>query len=125
MTPLCVSFSLLIEDQGLVGLSAISDPFDSNRFMLCPWAMSFLSKVVPCPFASCYTWGQKKLDTTERLSLHLVLASARLLQSCPAFCDPWTVARQVPLPTGFSTRGYWSGLICTPPGDLPFTSLRL
>ena len=77
MAPLCVAFSLLIEDQGLVGLSAISDPFYSNRFMLCPWAMSFLSKVVPCPFASCYTWGQKKLDTTEWLSLHLVLASAR------------------------------------------------
>ena len=37
-----VSFSLL-EDQGLVkvNLSAILDPFDSNLFMLCPWAMSF------------------------------------------------------------------------------------
>ena len=33
--PLVVSFSLLIEDQGLVkaDLSAIVDPFDSNRFM--------------------------------------------------------------------------------------------
>ena len=29
-----------IEDQGLV-LSAILVPFDSNWFMLCPWAMSF------------------------------------------------------------------------------------
>ena len=35
MAPLGVSFSLLIEDQGLV-LSAILIPFDSNRFMLCP-----------------------------------------------------------------------------------------
>ena len=71
MELLSVSFSLLIEDQGLVGLSAILDPFDSNWFMLCPWAMS---------------WGRKKLDMTERLSLHLMLASARLLQSCPALC---------------------------------------
>ena len=44
MAPLGVSFSLLIEDQGLV-LSAILIPFDSNWFMLCPWTMS-----CPAPF---------------------------------------------------------------------------
>ena len=73
MAPLGVSFSLLIEDQGLVKVDwfALLDPFRSNWFMLCPWAMS---------------WGRKKLDMTERLSLHLMLASARLLQSCPALC---------------------------------------
>ena len=38
MAPLGVSFSLLIEDQGLVevDLSTILDPFDSNQFILCP-----------------------------------------------------------------------------------------
>ena len=38
MVPLGVSFSLLIEDQGLieVDLSGILDPFDSNQFTLCP-----------------------------------------------------------------------------------------
>ena len=50
MAPQCVSFSLLIEDQGLVGLSAILDPFDSNWFMLCPWAMSFFQKLCPASF---------------------------------------------------------------------------
>ena len=41
MAPLGVSFSLLIEAQGLikVNLSDILDPFDSNHFMLCPWAI--------------------------------------------------------------------------------------
>ena len=39
----CV-ISLLIEDQGL-DLSAILVPFDSNPFMLCPWAMSFFQKL--------------------------------------------------------------------------------
>ena len=34
------------------------------------------------------------------------------------FVTPWTVARQAPLPTGFSRQGYWSGLPCPPPGDL-------
>ena len=52
MAPLDVSFSLLIEDQGLikVNLSAILDSFDSYRFMLCPWAMSFFQKLCPVPF---------------------------------------------------------------------------
>ena len=52
MAPLDVSFSLLIKDQGLinVSLSAILDPFDSYRFMLCPWAMSFFQKLCPVSF---------------------------------------------------------------------------
>ena len=38
-----MSFSLQVEDQGLVefDLFAVLDPFDFNLFMLCPWAMSF------------------------------------------------------------------------------------
>ena len=31
----------------------------------------------------------------------------------------WTVARQVPLSMGLSRQGYWNGLPCSPPGDLP------
>ena len=49
MAPLGVSFHLLIEDQGLV-LSVILVPFNSNQFMLCPWAISFLQKLCPAPF---------------------------------------------------------------------------
>ena len=44
-----VSFHLLIEDQGLV-LPAILVPFDSNWFILCPWAMSFFQKLCPALF---------------------------------------------------------------------------
>ena len=32
---------------------------------------------------------------------------------------PRTVARQAPLSMGFSKQDYWSGLPCSPPGDLP------
>ena len=32
---------------------------------------------------------------------------------------PWTVAHQGPLSMGFSGHEYWSGLPCSPPGDLP------
>ena len=31
----------------------------------------------------------------------------------------WTVARQAPLSRGFSRLEYWSGLLCTSPGDVP------
>ena len=30
-----------------------------------------------------------------------------------------TIAGQVPLSMGFSRQVYWSGLPCSPPGDLP------
>ena len=46
------------------------------------------------------------------------------------FATLWTATPQAPLFMGFSRQGYWSGLPCCPPGDLPDpgikpTSLRL
>ena len=35
------------------------------------------------------------------------------------FVTLWSVAYQVPLPVGFSWQGYWNGLPCPPPRDLP------
>ena len=35
------------------------------------------------------------------------------------FATPWTVAHQAPQFMGFSRQGYWSGLPCPSPGDLP------
>ena len=35
------------------------------------------------------------------------------------FVTPWTVACQAPLSMGFCRQEYWSGLPCSPPGDLP------
>ena len=34
------------------------------------------------------------------------------------FAIPWTVACQAPLSVEFSRQEYWSGLPCSPPGDL-------
>ena len=47
-----------------------------------------------------------------------VLFSAKSVQLC-LFVTPWTVAHQAPLSMGFSRQEYWSGLSCSPPGDLP------
>ena len=35
------------------------------------------------------------------------------------FATLWTIACQTPLSMGFSRQGYWSGLPCPTPGDLP------
>ena len=36
-----------------------------------------------------------------------------------ASATPWTVAGLAPLSMGFFRQEYWSGLPCSPPGDLP------
>ena len=36
---------------------------------------------------------------------------------------PWT-AIQAPLSMGFFRQGYWSGLLCPPPGDLPSSGIE-
>ena len=40
------------------------------------------------------------------------------------FVTPWTVAHQAPLSIGFSRPEYWSGLPCSPPGDLPNPGIK-
>ena len=37
---------------------------------------------------------------------------------------PWTVARQSSLSVGFSRQEYWSGLPCSPPGDIPNPGIK-
>ena len=37
---------------------------------------------------------------------------------------PWTVAHQAPLSMEFSSQGYWKGLPCPPPGDLPNPGIK-
>ena len=47
------------------------------------------------------------------------VTTGMLSQSCLTLVTPYTIARQVPLSTGFFRREYWSGLPFPPPGDLP------
>ena len=35
------------------------------------------------------------------------------------FATLWSIACQAPLSMGFFRQEYWSGLPCSPPGDLP------
>ena len=47
------------------------------------------------------------------------LVRARVLSHVQLFAPSWTIARQIPLPMGFSRQKYWNGLPFLPPGDLP------
>ena len=40
------------------------------------------------------------------------------LQSCPILCDPVDCRPPAPLSMGFSRQEHWTGLPCSPPGDL-------
>ena len=47
--------------------------------------------------------------------------------SCSLVSDsmiPWTVAHQAPLSMKLSRQEYWSGLPCSPPGDLPDSGIE-
>ena len=48
-----------------------------------------------------------------------VKVKVKSLSRVQLFGTPWTVARWVPLPMGFSRQEYWSGLPFPPLGDLP------
>ena len=54
----------------------------------------------------------------------LECVSAKSLSRVRLFVTPWTVAHQAPLSRGFSRHGYWSGLPCLSPGDLPNPGIK-
>ena len=45
-------------------------------------------------------------------------------KSCLTLTTSWTVARQAPLPMGFSRQEYWSGLPFPAPGDPPNPQIK-
>ena len=48
---------------------------------------------------------------------------AKSLRLC-CFVTLWTITHQTPLSMGFSWQEYWSGLPCSPPGDLSDTGIE-
>ena len=59
-----------------------------------------------------------------QLLYHCELKWSEVAQSCPALCDPWTVAHQAPPSMGFSRQECWSGLPFPSPGDLPDPGIK-
>ena len=50
---------------------------------------------------------------------------AKLLSHGQLFAIVWAVACQAPLFMAFSRQDYWSGLSCHPPGDVPYSGIKL
>ena len=94
-------------------------------------------KIQPSSLDELGQSSNESLAYTYLLSTKVCLCeSAQQLQSCPTLCNPMdcslpgssvhgflqskkTIAHQAPLSLGFSRQEYWSGLPCSPPGDLP------
>ena len=54
----------------------------------------------------------------------LSLCLSIVIKSYPTLVTPWTVAHQAPLPMGFSRQEYWSGLLFSSSGDLPYPGIE-
>ena len=95
-------------------LSAVLVPFDSNRFMLRPWAMSFFHKLCPAPLPTV-TQVQRG-DSGAGLSLFISLGHhnkvprlgslSEVTQSCPTLCDPTNCS-----PPGSSLHGIFQAKV--------------
>ena len=72
------------------------------------------NKVLLHMIRSQYLWEDFILEPSSRR-----LLCAHSHSRIWLFANPWTVARQAPLSTGFFRQEYCSGLSCPPPGDLP------
>ena len=84
------------------------------------WLVLITKKAKKCKMAIC--------AATQDLSLlfNSLLVKYAIVHVCAQSASrvwlietPWTVAYQVPLSMGFYRQEYWSGLPCSPPGDLP------
>ena len=64
----------------------------------------------------------------EEFTLYLLVWGAcmhgRSLQACLTLLNPWTVAQQATLSMEFSRQEYLSGLLCSPPEDLPDLGIK-
>ena len=72
---------------------------------------------IPCLKTSFLTLQSQQWRKIESLLRYAVLCRFSHVQ---LFVTLWTLAHQAPLFMGFSRQEYWSGLLCLPPGDLPW-----
>ena len=67
------------------------------------------------------------IESSQNLLIDTIVCvcmRAKLPQSSSTLCDPMDSSPPGSLPMGFSRQEYWSGLPCSPPGDLPDPGLE-
>ena len=58
-------------------------------------------------------------ETQPQVACDLSVRVCERFSCVQHFATPRTIACQAPLSMKFSSQEYWSGLPCSPPGDLP------
>ena len=86
--------------------------------------MLFWDKTFSTEFKQGLDPSLKPVLIQRDLSYNLFISVSEVVQSCPALCNPWTVAHQAPPSMGFSRQEYWSGLPFPSPGDLPNPGIK-
>ena len=77
------------------------------------------------PFIHLFSWQLLNADSVLKLCWQCRDVKVKVLLSCSRlFVPPRTIARQAPLSVGFSGQEYWSGLPCSPPGNLPHPGME-
>ena len=66
----------------------------------------------------CHTHISYSLGNGPEYGTHTLTHTACVC-TIQLFVTPWTVAHQAPLSMGFFRQEYWSGLPCSPAGNLP------
>ena len=84
------------------------------------WRQEWIQVCKPCLYTIWGTFFNKHNFINAN-----VLCYAYSLSHGQLFVTPWSVAHQAPLSMGFPWQEYWSGLPCTPPGDLPNPGIEL
>ena len=104
-----------IEINNFVAADVIAIP--SNTLMYLHMENLRLNEVAWCAYDEQQSKKRPKISSRKPsvfLPIYLVCMHAKLLQLCPALCDPMDCT-----PPGPSVHGYWRGILCSPPGDLP------
>ena len=94
------------------------------------WILFLFKKITGVTHASCNKFKEYKRENKNCSPNQAIKNKPFPFQSRKAcmlshfgcvwlFVTPWTVAHQAPLSMGFSRQEYWSGLLCSSPGDLP------
>ena len=84
------------------------------------WGQEWIQVCKPCMYTIWGTFFNKhNFINANMLFYAYSLSHGRL------FAAPWSIAHQAPLSMGFPWQEYWSGLPCTPPGDLPNPGIEL
>ena len=64
-------------------------------------------------------WDRRFILTTHFHITKCYVCMLNHFSRAQLFVTLWTIAHQAPPSMGFSRQEYWSGLPCSPPGDLP------